>query len=121
MTGDAAYDTHDVYAAARSRKAAVVVPPIASATPDEREQPRSPQRDATVRSVRAVGLREWKRRSGYGRQGTAENAFFRYKTIIGPALRARDEDNRHAEARLGCVILNRLREIAWPESVAIPA
>jgi hypothetical protein len=121
VTADAAYDTHEVYAAARARNAAVVVPPIASATPDEREQPRSPERDATVRRVRTVGLREWKRRSGYGRQGAAENAFFRYKTIVGPALRARDEDGRQIEARLGCVLLNRMRKVAWPESVAIPA
>jgi IS5 family transposase len=112
VTGDAAYDTHEVYAAARSRQARVVVPPIASATPDRRGVPRSPERDATVRRVAAVGLREWKRRSGYGRQGAAENAFFRFKTIVGPALRARDEDNRQAEARLGCVILNRMRELA---------
>ena len=121
VTGDAAYDRHEVYAAARSRKAEVVVPPIASAIPEKRETPRNPERNATVRSVQAVGLREWKRLSGYGRQGAAENAFFRFKTIVGPALRSRDEDNRHAEARLGCVLLNRMREIAWPESVAIPA
>lgn len=54
-------------------------------------------------------------------QGAAENAFFRFKTIVGPALRARDENNRQAEARLGCVILNRLRELTWPKSVATPA
>lgn len=121
VTGDAAYDTHEVYDAARRREAAVIVPPIASAIPDDRAVPRSPDRDATVRRVESVGLREWKRRSGYGRQGAAENAFFRFKTIVGPALRARDEDNRQVEARLGCVLLNRMRAVAWPESVAISA
>ena len=121
VTADGAYDTHEVYDAARRRQAAVVVPPISSAIPDNREIPRNPERDAAVRLVEAVGRREWKRTSGYGRQGAAENAFFRFKTIVGPALRSRDEDNRQAEARLGCVMLNRMRELAWPESVAIPA
>ena len=121
VTADGAYDTHEFYDAARTRKADVIVPPISSAIPDERKRPRNPERDAAVRLVEAIGRREWKRTSGYGRQGAAENAFFRFKTIVGPALRSRDEDNRQAEARLGCVMLNRMREIAWPESVAIPA
>jgi hypothetical protein len=38
-----------------------------------------------------------------------------------PSLGARDEANRHMEARIGCVLLNRMWEMGWPESVAIPA
>jgi len=71
--------------------------------------------------VRAIGRREWKRESGYHRQGTVENAFFRYKTIIGPSLRARNEQGRQTEVRLGCLLLNRMRDLAWPDSVAIVA
>lgn len=119
VTADAAYDTHEVYEAATARGAAVVIPPIYSAREDERTWPRSPERDATVRRVKAIGRRAWKRESGYHRQGAVENAFFRYKTIFGPSLRARDEQGRQVEARLGCVILNRMREMAWSDSAAI--
>jgi len=42
VTADAAYDTHDVYAAGAARGAAVVIPPIAPAKADQRENPRSP-------------------------------------------------------------------------------
>ena len=34
VTGDAAYDTHEIYDAARERNATVIVPPIASAVPE---------------------------------------------------------------------------------------
>jgi hypothetical protein len=85
------------------------------------EWPCGPTRDATVRRGGAVGRREWKRESGYHRHGTVGNAFSRCKTMIGPALRARDEQGRRTQARLGCLLLNRMRELAWPDSAAIHA
>jgi len=42
-----------------------------------------------------------------------------HKTIRGPSLRARDEQGRQVEARLGCLLLNCVRPLAWTESVAI--
>ena len=51
--------------------------------------PRSPARDRTITLVKQLGRRQWKRASGYHRQGRVENAFFRYKSIIGYGLRAR--------------------------------
>jgi IS5 family transposase len=121
VTADAAYDTHDVYDAATARGAEIVVPPISSAREDERTWPRSPQRDATVRLIKAIGRREWKRESGYHRLGTVENAFFRWKMMLGPALRSRHDRAREVEAGLGCNILNRMLEMARPRSVAIVA
>ena len=42
-----------------------------------------------ISDVEALGRREWQKASGYGRQARVENAFFRYKSIIGDGLRAR--------------------------------
>ena len=39
--------------------------------------------------MKQLGRRRWKQASGYHRQGRVENAFFRYKSIIGDGLRAR--------------------------------
>ncbi|MGK0220567.1 MAG: hypothetical protein ACI9HE_004078, partial [Planctomycetota bacterium] len=36
-----------------------------------------------------VGHRRWKKGSGYHRQGAVENAFFRYKSMLGDRLHAR--------------------------------
>ncbi len=67
-----------------------------------------------------VGRRQWMKESGYHHQGTVENAFFRYKSIIGDRIRARSSDAQAVEARLACNILNRMFELGRPTSVAIP-
>jgi hypothetical protein len=48
-----------------------------------------------------------------------ENTFFRYKSIVGDRLRARDPKSQEAEAIIACNILNRMIAIGRPESVAI--
>jgi hypothetical protein len=46
--------------------------------------------------------------SGYHRQARAENVFFRYKSIIGEALRARSPRGQLAETLLACNVLNQM-------------
>ena len=58
------------------------------------------------------GRRRWKKESGYYRQGRVENAFFRYKSIIGDNLRARGPGGQASEAVLACNILNQVTNIA---------
>ncbi len=77
VTGDAAYDTVAIYKQAASRGARVVVPPTRSASASKR-RPRSAERDRTIKRINKIGRRRWKKESGYYRQGTVENAFFRY-------------------------------------------
>jgi hypothetical protein len=80
FTADAAYDTIAIYDAAAARSAKVIVPPRKTATRSKRPS----ARDRTVRRVRKVGRRRWKKESGYHQQARVENTFFRYKSIIGP-------------------------------------
>jgi hypothetical protein len=47
-----------------------------------------------------------------------ENAFFRYKSIIGERLRARDPKAQETEAAIACNILNRMTELGHPASFA---
>ena len=70
--GDAAYDTLAIYDAAGSRGARVVVPPFKTAVVSKRG-PRSRAGDRTIRRVKKVGRRRWKKESGYHRQGTVES------------------------------------------------
>ena len=88
VTADAAYDTVGVYETAGARGATVVIPPAKTATVSG-HGPRSPARDRTITLVKTLGRHQWKKASGYHRQGRVENAFFRYKSIIGDGLRAR--------------------------------
>ncbi len=118
ITADAAYDTIAIYEAAHDRGANVVVPPTRAATESRRGR-RSDARDRTIRRVKEVGRRQWKKESGYHRQGTVENAFFRHKSIIGDRLRARTSGAQKSEALIACNVLNRMFELGRPKSVAI--
>ncbi|MFT7486608.1 MAG: hypothetical protein ACI9F9_002463 [Candidatus Paceibacteria bacterium] len=118
VTGDAAYDTVAIYNQARSRGGRVVVPPTRSASVSPRG-PRSAERDRTIRRVDKIGRRRWKKESGYHRQGTVENAFYRYKAMLGGKLHARGLAAQKAEVVIGCKILNRMLECGRPKSVAI--
>ncbi len=120
FTADAAYDTVDIYDAAGARGARVIVPPRKSGVVSRR-MPRSSARDRTIERVRKIGRRRWKKESGYHRQARVENAFFRYKSIIGDRLRARHSKAQEAEALIACNILNRMTELGRPKSYAIGA
>ena len=115
FTADAAYDTTAIYDAAAARGAKVIVPPRKTATRSRR----SSARDRTVKRVRKVGRRQWKKESGYHEQARVENTFFRYKSIIGGRLRARHPKSQEAEAVIACNILNRMAALGPPESFAI--
>ena len=121
FVADAAYDSRAVYDAATQRGAVVVVPPTRNATVGGRKVTQCSARDRTVARIREVGRRQWKRESGYHCQGTVENAFFRYKSIIGDRLRARHSKAQEAETRIACNILNGMTALGRPASYAIGA
>ena len=121
FVADAAYDSRPVYDAATQRGAVVVVPPTRNATVGGRNVTQCSARDRTVARIREVGRRQWKKESGYHRQGTVENAFFRYKSIIGDRLRARHSKAQEAETLIACNILNGMTALGRPASYAIGA
>ena len=118
VTGDAAYDTIAFYETAAARGATVVVPPTKTARVSRRG-PRSSARDRTITRIIKIGRRRWKKEAGYPRQARVENAFFRYKSIIGGTLRARSPGWRVTEAVLACNVLNQMTDVGRPESYRI--
>ena len=118
VTGDAAYDSIAFYDAACARGTSVVVPPTKTARVFRRT-PRSSARDRTIQQLEKIGRRRWKKKSGYHRQARAENAFFRYKSIIGHGLRARSLAGQATEAVLACNLLNQMTQRGRPASYAI--
>ncbi len=118
VTADAAYDTIAFYDMATVRGATGVVPPSKTAKVSRR-RPRSSARDRTIKKVKKLGRRQWKKEAGYHRQARVENAFFRYKSIIGGGLRARTPGGQVAEALLACNVLNQMTERGRPESYSI--
>ena len=118
VTADPAYDTIAFYDAAAERSARVVVPPVKTASLSRRG-PRSGSRDRTIRQVTRMGRRLWKKKAGYHRQARVENAFFRYKAILGDDLRARTATGQVVESRLACNVLNRMTELGAPTSFRV--
>ena len=118
VTADPAYDTIAFYDAATEQGAKVVVPPAKTARL-WRRGPRSRARDRTIRQVAKIGRRQWKKKAGYHRQARVENAFSRYKSILGDGLRARTAAGRAVESVLSCNVLNRMTELGRPKSFAL--
>ena len=100
VTADAAYDTLAFYETANTRGTTVVVPPAKTAKLSRRN-PRSSARDGTIRRISKIGRRRWKKEVGYHRQARVENAFFRYKSILGESTST--SDSRSASCRIGCL------------------
>ena len=117
VTADAAYDTIAFYDTATARGATVVVPPAKTARVSRR-RPRSSARDRTIAKVKSIGRRQWKKTSRYHQQARVENAFFRYKSIIGDGLRARTPGGRTVEVLLACNLLNAMTDMGRPASYA---
>lgn len=76
-------------------------------------------RDQNLRLIRKHGRKQWKELSGYHRRSIAENVMFRYKTIIGPTLKARTLEAQRVEAMIGCTILNRMTVLGFPQSYKV--
>ena len=121
FVGDGIYDKEAVYEAVdhHSPGAEVVVLPRKDAVLSNNSIIVPSLRDCHIAEVRSKGWSEWKRQSGYYLQSHAENAFYRYKRIIGGRMGAKNDDAQKKEAAIGCAILNRMREMCRPLSYAV--
>jgi hypothetical protein len=120
LTADRGYDQASVYrgALARNGGASIVIHPRINGVHSCRKLELQ-QRNEHLERIRLDGIYHWRRESGYYRQSTVENAFYRYKTAIGRKLRARGEKAREVEVALGCKLLKRCLELGRPESVGV--
>lgn len=120
MSADGAYDKQKVYQAALDQQIPkMTVPPRCDAVLWT-ETPTAPHpRNTNLRRVRQIGLKAWKQESGYHRRSLAETAVFRFKTIFGDRLSAREEQRQKTEARIKCAALNRMTRLGMPESYRV--
>jgi len=121
FTADGGYDERGVYAAVakHSPKASVIIPPRVNAQKSPCATAALKQRNKHIKAIATKGVYRWRRESGYYRQSVVENTIYRYKQLIGPSLRARNDHSRKVEAVLGCKILNRLRALGMPQSYKV--
>ncbi len=145
FTADGAYDTRAIYEALREAEGPVptiVIPPRRTASPSKPTEDVLQQRDAAIERIAEVGRRQWHLAAGVAQpsppgagcrqdtrqgeagahqQARAENGMYRYKRIIGDALRSRKPDAQEREAQIAVNVINRMTRLGMPESVAVAA
>ena len=77
------------------------------------------QRNRNILERDRLGKREWHTASGFSTRSKVETTFHRYKTIIGPSMRARGLASQRVEARIGCKILNTMTALGMPDGQMI--
>jgi hypothetical protein len=118
VSTDGAYDHRHCYDEIAAKGAKAVVPPRKDAKiwQHGNRQGKPHPRDENLRAIRKRGRKRWKRDSGYHRRSIAETTMFRFKTIFGGNLSARKFDNQAVELFIKCAALNRMIQIAKPDS-----
>jgi hypothetical protein len=118
MTADGAYDGEVVHEAVAERhpEAAVIIPPRATAVPNEST---ATQRDRHSAEIEEHGRMGWQRRSGYNRRSLVQIAMYRYKTVVGWRLHAWTLPDQRTETKIGCNLLNRITTLGMPATVRI--
>ena len=108
VIGDGIYDQEPVYAAvvAHSSSASVSIPPRKDAVLSLRGTTSPTQRDRHLLEIERAGRLDCKRTSGYYDQAHAENAFSRYKRMVGGGLQVKRDESQERETLLGCALLN---------------
>ncbi len=76
-------------------------------------------RNRHIRVIERHGRREWFKRSGFTERSMVGNSVFRYKTIIGPEMRARTLAGQRVEQRIGREILSRMTELGMPDAYCV--
>jgi hypothetical protein len=118
VTADGAYDGSPTYLAiaAHSDGIEVVIPPRSTAVSSG--DPGSPtQRDRHLAMIAEQGRLAWQATTGYGQRSLVETTMGRYKSLIGPRLRARGFAAQQTEAAIGVAVLNLMLATGRPDSV----
>jgi transposase len=123
VSTDGAYDHRHCYDEIEAKGAQAAIPPRKGAKIWQHGncQGTPHPRDENLRYIRKHGRQRWKRDSGYHRRSIAETTMFRLKTIFGGKLRTRTFDHQAVELFIQCVALNRMIQIAKPDSYKVEA
>lgn len=117
LTGDGGYDKKSVRKSLNKRKIIEIIPPQENAVISK--DPVLKNRNKSIKQIKKVGRKKWKKQVKYHRRSLVEVAMFRYKTIIGDKINARKFENEKTEVRINCSILNRMTTLGMPMSIKV--
>ena len=122
FTGDGGYDKRGVYEAVTKAGVGgveVVVPPRRAGAASQGASGAWEQRNRHLARIGEVGRQAWQKETGYRQQGRVEGTFLRYKRTLGGSLRGKGLASQKLEARLGCLVLNKMYELGKAQSYAV--
>jgi hypothetical protein len=118
VTADGAYDGTPTYQtiAQHGDGIEVVIPPRSTSILSGEPGPPT-QRDRHLAMIAEQGRLAWQIEIDYGQRSLVETTMGRYKSLIGPRLRARGFAGQQIEAAIGVAVLNRMLAAGRPDSV----
>lgn len=114
---DGAYDggpTGDLLAERFGSMIEVTIPPPKNAVLSLDAAQNPSIRDRHIADIATQGRMAWQKSSGYNQRSRGETLMGRWKTVIGPKLKARGFENQKTEAKIGVRILNRMTKLGRP-------
>lgn len=122
---DGAYDHYDCWDMLLDIEVEPIIPPRENAVfqLDEdghlTDHPRNRALEIIDEGGKEANRKGWKSQSGYHRRSKSENTFFRWKTILGEKMYAREFGNQKTEAAVKAAVLNKFIQIATPKAVKV--
>ena len=118
--GDGAYDKSGCYKKFQELGMDWITPPQRGAIlHDLKNEPWMEQRNDAIRVIAGLGNDEearsiWKKLTGYHQRSLAETGVYRFKTIFGSDLKARDLRRQKAEVYAKATALNEMTKLGMP-------
>lgn len=116
VSGDGAYDSKKCYEAIALLGAIPTILPQRNA---RKGKAHSEDRNKNIERIEEIGRKEWKEESGYHRRSISETTMFRIKRTFGGKVSSRDFDNQASELLTECSMLNRMIQVAKPDSYIV--
>ena len=118
FVADGIDDQTPVYVAVErpSPGARVISPPRKNAALSLTAESAPTPRDKHLTATERDDLFAWKQTSAVDAQSHAENAFARFKRVLGGGLRAKRDASQERETMIACNLLNRMRELGRQQS-----
>ena len=114
---DGAYDGQpisDLLTARFRSTIEVTIPPPVNAALSSHAAQNPTVRDTHINEIAAHGRLAWQKASGYNQRSRGETLMGRWKTVVGPKLKARNFENQKTEVKIGVRILNRMTGLGRP-------
>lgn len=122
LSGDGAYDKRKVYDKCQEKQIEkILIPPQRNAKIWQHGNSSDPPhpRDENLRNIRKTTRKLWKENVGYHVRSLSETAMFRFKSVFGDRLDARDYPRQRTEFLIKATILNKMMRLGMPESYVV--